>query len=90
MPCVQNVAGIMLRPFVSSQSFLDLIISDYGAKTRILENLVKERYYITKFLHTSYLDTDEITHIERNMLLKFIKEDKEQEIKQIKNVRNRT
>ena len=80
----------MLRPFVSSQSFLDLIISDYGAKTRILENLVKERYYITKFLHTSYLDTDEITHIERNMLLKFIKEDKEQEIKQIKNVRNRT
>lgn len=80
----------MLRPFVSSQNFLDLVISDYGAKTRILENLVKERYYITKFLHTSYLDTDEITHIERNMLLKFIKEDKEQEIKQIKNVRNRT
>lgn len=79
-----------MPPFVSSQNFLDLIVSDYDAKTRILENIVKEKYYITKFLHTSYSDTDEITRIERNMLLKFIKEDKEQEVKQIKNLRNRT
>lgn len=79
----------MLYPFVSSQHFLDLVISDYQTKTTLLENLVKERYYITKFLHTSYLDTDEITHVERNMLLKFIKDDKEQEVKQIKNLRNK-
>ena len=80
----------MLYPFVSNQHFLDLVISDYNTKTTILENIVKEKYYITKFLNTSYLDTDEITHIERNMLLRYIKDDKEQEAKQIKNLRNRT
>jgi hypothetical protein len=80
----------MLCPFVSNQHFLDLVISDYQTKNTILENLVKEKCYITKFLHTSYLDIDEITRIERNMLLKFIKDDKEQEARQIKNLRNRT
>lgn len=80
----------MLYPFVSNQHFLDLVISDYNTKTAILENIVKEKYYITKFLNTSYLDTDEITHVERNMLLKFIKDDKEHEAKQIKNLRNKT
>lgn len=79
----------MSYPFVSNQHFLDLVISDYNTKTTILENIVQEKYYITKFLNTSYLDTDEITHVERNMLLKFIKDDKEREVKQIKNLRNK-
>jgi len=53
-----------------------------------MQDLVKERYYITKFTHTSYLDLDEITHLERNAMLKFITEEKEQEQQQIQRIRN--
>ena len=45
----------------------------------MLTNLTKEKYYIAKFLHTSYLDLDEITLIERRMLLKFLNQDMETE-----------
>lgn len=48
-----------------------------------MENLIKERYYIAKFLHTSYTDLDDITPIERGMLLKFLKEDIESENQKI-------
>lgn len=41
----------------------------------MLENLTKEKYVISRKLHTSFLDLDEITPIERKMLLKFITED---------------
>lgn len=54
----------------------------------IMQDLVKERYYITKFTHTSYLDLDEITHLERNAMLKFITEEKEQEQQKIQRIRN--
>ena len=73
----------MLLPFVSQKNFLDLVINDSHTKERILSDLVKERYYIAKFLHTSYLDLDEITHIERGMLLKFLNEDMETENKKV-------
>ena len=45
----------------------------------MLTNLTKEKYYIAKFLHTSYLDLDEITLIERRMLLKFLNQAMEAE-----------
>lgn len=48
-----------------------------------MENLIKERYYIAKFLHTSYIDLDDITPIERGMLLKLLKEDIESENQKI-------
>ena len=79
----------MLHPFASSRHFLDLIITDFNVRSKILENITKEKYYISRFLNTSYVDLDEITRIERNMLLKFIKEDKEAEQNQIKKLRNR-
>lgn len=42
--------------------------------------IVEERYLITKFTHTSYGDTGEITPSERQLLLKFIKRDLEREV----------
>ena len=84
---VQNVVGILSHPFASMHHFLDLIISNPEYKLQVLQNLTKEKYYISKFIHTSFLDLDEITHMERNMLLKFIGEDKEQEQKQIMKLR---
>lgn len=78
----------MLPPFVSTHHFLDLIISDNDYKFSLLQDLTKEKYYITKFTHTSFTDLDEITYIERNMLMKFIKEEKEAEQKQIMRLKN--
>lgn len=40
-----------------------------------MENLTREKYIISKKTHTSYIDLDEITPIERKMILKFITED---------------
>ena len=37
--------------------------------------MTKEKYIISKKTNTSYLDLDEITPLERKMLLKFIIED---------------
>ena len=73
----------MLLPFASQKNFLDLVINNANTKERILSDLVKERYYIAKYLHTSYLDLDEITPIERGMLLKFLTEDMESEKKKV-------
>ena len=66
-------------PFKSQQNFLDLVINDTYTREQMLTNLTKEKYYIAKFLHTSYLDLDEITLIERRMLLKFLNQDMETE-----------
>ena len=52
------------------------------------ERIVKERYFISKRLNTSYLDTGNITVLERNLLLKFISEEIEQEEKMVEEIRN--
>lgn len=70
---------IIHYPFKSQENFLDLVINDTYTREQMLSNLTKEKYYIAKFLHTSYLDLDEITLIERRMLLKFLNEDMEAE-----------
>lgn len=41
----------------------------------LYENIVKERYIISKQLNTSYTDTASITPTERKMLIKYIIED---------------
>lgn len=64
-----------MRPFVSTTHFLDLILPSDRYKAIILENLTKEKYIISKKLNTSYVELDEITPIERKMILKFITED---------------
>ena len=65
----------MLPPFVSTTHFLDLILPSDKFKGSVLENITKEKYVISRKIHTSYLDLDEITPIERKMILKFITED---------------
>ena len=69
------VVQIILHPFVSTIHFLDLILPSHKLKSIILENITKEKYQISKKIHTSFLDLDEITYVERRMLLKFITED---------------
>ena len=41
----------------------------------LYKDLVKERYIITKHTNTSYSDTANISHAERNYLIQFISED---------------
>lgn len=60
---------------MSTNHFLDLILPQGEYKSSILESITKEKYLVSKKIHTSYLDLDEITPIERKMLLKFIIED---------------
>lgn len=77
---------IIKYPFKSQENFLDLVINDTYTREQMLSNLTKEKYYIAKFLHTSYLDLDEITPIERRMLLKFLNQDMEAENAKIEQV----
>ena len=60
---------------MSTTHFLDLVLPSGNYKSYVLENITKEKYLITKKTHTSFLDLDEITPIERKMILKFIIED---------------
>lgn len=43
------------------------------------EQLVQERYLISKHIHTSYVDLGKITPIERKYLLEFIRQDLQRE-----------
>ena len=43
------------------------------------EQIVEERYQISKHIHTSYKDLADITPLERKYLLDFIKRDLERE-----------
>lgn len=60
---------------MSTTHFLDLILPSNEFRSFTLENITKEKYIISKKTHTSYLDLDEITPVERKMILKFIIED---------------
>ena len=60
---------------MSTKHFLDLILPSDNYKSALLETITKEKYLISKKIHTSFLDLDEITPIERKMILKFITED---------------
>lgn len=41
----------------------------------MLNNIVEEGFYITKYTHTSYADLDNITSFERKILIKLISDD---------------
>lgn len=60
---------------MSTNHFLDLILPSDKFKSALLETITKEKYLISKKIHTSFLDLDEITPLERKMILKFIIED---------------
>lgn len=41
--------------------------------------MTRDRYIISKYTHTSILDVDEITPMERKMIIKYIIEDLQQQ-----------
>ena len=72
-------------------SFLDPLLTDDGrpyAPVRLKE-IIRERYEISKRIHTSYNDLGDITPLERGYILDFILEDKKAEQEQIERARAR-
>lgn len=57
--------------------YLDMIVTDRRLKGNLMENLNREKYIITKQTHTSFIDIDEITYLERASIMKYIMEDLE-------------
>lgn len=66
-----------MPPFGSTTHFLDLQFTkdDHEIVAQLMENLIEERYYISKYTHTSYKDVDDITSFERKVLIKLITDD---------------
>jgi len=48
------------------------------------EEIVKERYIISKMIHTSYSDTGKITPTERKYILSYIMDEAKQQEKKLK------
>lgn len=67
----------LLLPFGSTKHFLDLQFTkkDHEIVSNLMESLIEERYYISKYTHTSYKDIDNITPFERKVLIRLISDD---------------
>lgn len=78
----------IICPFPSLRSFSDPVLTEDGKPYRIMkyESIVNERYIICKYTHMTYEDTGKMTPKERQLILKFIKEDIERENEAIKSV----
>ncbi len=72
---VQNI----LLPFASTKHFLDLVVDDPEFKTIMMNNIIQEKYQISKRIHTSFTELDNITSIERKALLRLILKDLEEQ-----------
>lgn len=66
-------------PFASTQHFLDLYINSDEFKTTTMQNIIEEKYHISKRLHTSFTELDDITPMERKALLRLIVKDLEEQ-----------
>lgn len=66
-----------MYPFGSTTHFLDLQFTkdDHNITSKMLNNIVEEGFYITKYTHTSYADLSDITPFERRILIKLISDD---------------
>lgn len=51
------------------------LIDEPKQGAELYKEIVKERYLISKHTNTSYVDTADISHQERNYLIQFIAED---------------
>lgn len=80
----------MLYPFVSTTHFLDLLVDDPQFKTSTMQNIISEKYEISKRIHTSFLELDELTPFERRAILKLIVKDLEEQKRIIDTARVRT
>ena len=83
---VQNI----LHPFASTTHFLDLVVNDPKFKTITMQNIISEKYQISKRIHTSFLELDEITPFERKTLLKLIVDDLEEQKRLIESMKTAT
>ena len=82
---VEYVVRTISPPFGTHKSFLDPLLTSENkpyAPVRFNE-LVKERYYITKYCNTSYLDVGRISPHERGIILSTIREELEERNKAI-------
>ena len=75
---------------MSTKHFLDLIVDDPQFKTVSMQNIISEKYEISKRTHTSFLDLDEITPLERKALLRLIVKDLEEQKRLIESARVKT
>ena len=66
-------------PFASTKHFLDLVVDDPEFKSITMNNLIQEKYQISKRIHTSFTELDDITSVERKALLKLIIKDLEEQ-----------
>ena len=66
-----------IAPFVSPLNFLDPLQTTDGKPYSYerYKEIVQERYFISKYINTSYTDTGNITPLERGFLVDFIKEE---------------
>lgn len=76
-----------MYPFESTKHFLDLIVDDPEFKSVVMQNIIQENYQISKRIHTSVLELDEITPTERKILLKLLVDDLKEEERIIKAAR---
>lgn len=75
----------------SQGSFLDPVLTKDGkpfAPIRF-EQIVKEQYLISKSINTSVVDLDKITPRERELFLKFISEDRQEEKRLMEEMRKK-
>ena len=79
------VGEIIPLPFASDQNFLDPALTSDGRPYAPVkfEQIVEERYQISKHINTSYVDLGKVSPAERKYLLHFIKRDIEHENKLI-------
>lgn len=68
-----------MYPFESTAHFLDLVVNDQTFKTNTMQNIINEKYQITKRTNTSFIELDEITPFERKAILKLIIDDLEEQ-----------
>ena len=76
-------------PFTSTKHFLDLVIDDPEFKTVMMNNIIQEKYQISKRIHTSFTELDNITVVERRALIKLILKDLEEQRRVIEAAKNK-
>lgn len=71
----------MRTDFAQTVNFLDPVLTSNGQPygPHRFKEITRERYLISKYCNTSYKDLDNVTPLEREYLLEFIKDELEKE-----------
>ena len=70
---------------------MDPLYNDKGElyAPKRFEFIVKQEYFISKFIHTSVTDIDMLTPRERDLLFKFAEEEQEAALKRVDEMKNK-